>query len=225
MTARPREQQPDKAALASVGAAVRKRLDADPAVHRLAVEQAEVYTMGGFMGAEECAHLIGLIDAVAQPSRTFDPENTLKYRTSHSGDVDANDSFVRMINRRLSDLLGLNERWGEPVQGQRYHAGQEFREHFDWFDPAASYWPHEATHGDQRSWTAMVYLSDMAEGGATTFSRIGLTVQPQAGALLIWNNARPDGTVNPEVRHAAQPVLDGAKYVITKWFRTRAWGC
>jgi prolyl 4-hydroxylase len=214
---------PDKASLARLGAAVRARLDADPAVHRVAIDRADIYTVGGFLGAEECAHLIEMIDHVAQPSRTYDPDNPLPYRTSHSGDVDAQDSFVRMVNRRLSDLLGIDERWGEAVQGQRYHPGQEFKEHFDWFDTAAAYWPKERDSGGQRSWTAMAYLNDLPEGGATTFSRLGLSVQPQAGALLIWNNALSDGTPNPDVSHAAQPVIDGVKYVITKWFRTRPW--
>ena len=69
----------------------------------------------------------------------------------------------------------------------------------------------------------MAHLNDMPEGGATSFG-VGASVQPQAGALLIWNNMLPDGTPNPDVRHAALPVVRGVKYVITKWFRTRPWG-
>ncbi len=216
-------QAPDKVALMRVGAAVRQRLDADPLVHRLATDRAEIFTTSAFLAPDECAHLRAMIDRVAQPSRTFDPENGALYRTSYSGDVDPTDSFVRMIERRLCDLMGLDPTWGETVQGQRYEVGQEFHGHHDWFDPAASYWPSEIKRGGQRSWTAMAYLSDMADGGATVFSQLGFSVQPQAGALLIWNNALPNGLANPDVYHAAEPVLSGVKYVITKWFRTRPW--
>jgi prolyl 4-hydroxylase len=214
----------DKAALARLGARVRTRLAADPSVHRVPVDQAEIFAVGQFLSPEECAHLMAMIDHVAQPSRTYDPDNQTKYRTSYSGDIDATDSFVRMIERRLCDLTGIDLAWGETVQGQRYRSGQEFHAHYDWFDTTADYWPGEVERGGQRSWTAMAYLNDVAEGGATVFDRIGVTVQPQAGALLVWNNVLPDGAPNPDVRHAAQPVRGGVKYVITKWFRTRPWG-
>jgi prolyl 4-hydroxylase len=203
---------------------VRKRLSLDPAGHRVDVDRAEIYAIGQFLSPEECAHLIAMIDRVAKPSSTYDPENQNRYRTSFSGDVDSSDSFVRMIERRLCDLLGIDMSWGETVQGQRYHPGQEFKAHYDWFDTKARYWPDEVARGGQRSWTAMVYLNDVDEGGATAFSRLGISVQPQAGALLVWNNALPDGTPNPDVLHAALPVETGVKYVITKWFRTRPWG-
>lgn len=214
----------DQAALARLGAAVRQRLAADPAVHRVAVDEAEIFAVGQFLGPEECARLMAMIDEVARPSSTFDPENSYKYRTSYSGDVDSGDSFVRMIERRICDLVGIDASWGETVQGQRYEPGQEFQAHYDWFDTTAAYWPGEVKRGGQRSWTAMVYLNDITEGGATVFDRLGVSVQPQAGALLLWNNARPDGTPNPQVRHAALPVIRGVKYVVTKWFRTRPWG-
>lgn len=215
---------PDKAALARVGAVVRKRLEADPAVHKIPVDRAEMFMAGGFLDPAECSYLMAMIDRIAQPSRTFDPETGVKYRTSYSGDVDPNDSFVRMIERRICDLLGIDAAWGETVQGQRYERGQEFQGHYDWFDVGASYWPGEIGRGGQRSWTVMAYLNDLEHGGATCFPSLDLSVQPQAGALLAWNNMLPDGTPNPDVRHAALPVEHGVKYVITKWFRTRPWG-
>lgn len=214
----------EKAALARIGASVQRRLDADPQAHRVAVDAADVYVVGQFLDAGECARLMAEIDRVAQPSRTFDEHTGVRYRTSYSGDVDPNDSFVRMIERRLCDLLGIDPSWGETFQGQRYEVGQEFQGHYDWFDPQADYWAGEMKRGGQRSWTAMAYLNDMPEGGATCFPDLHLSVQPQAGALLAWNNMLADGTPNPKVRHAALPVTSGVKYVITKWFRTRAWG-
>jgi len=213
----------EKAALARLGAAVRKRLEADPAAYRVPIDRAEVFTVGAFLSTQECAQLMAMIDGVAQPSRTY-AGGADKTRTSYSGDVDPGDSFVRMIERRICDLLGIDSAWSETVQGQRYEVGQEFHAHYDWFDTKAAYWADEIGRGGQRSWTAMVYLNEMPEGGATVFPQIGLSVQPQAGALLCWNNMLPDGTPNPDVRHAALPVVSGVKYVITKWFRTRRWG-
>ena len=70
----------------------------------------------------------------------------------------------------------------------------------------------------------MIYLCDVEEGGQTCFTRIGVSVPPQRGALLVWNNAAPDGSPNVDTLHAALPVIRGTKYVITKWYRTRPWG-
>lgn len=214
---------PDRRALKTAGAAVRARLLADPSVYKVASEQAEIFAVADFLGAEECARLIRMIDAVAQPSRVFEEVYQARYRTSYSGDLDSSDSFVRMVERRLCDLLGIDLAWGEAVQGQRYEPGQEFKEHCDWFDTNARYWKEEVRRGGQRSWTAMAFLNEVEAGGATQFPRLGISIPPQAGALLVWNNALPDGTPNGDTLHAALPVERGVKYVVTKWFRTRPW--
>lgn len=214
---------PDRKALAEVGKRVSARLAGDPGVYRVPVESGEIYAVAEFMSADECSRMMALIDAVARPSELFDDVHIDEYRTSWSGDVDSSDSFVRMIERRLSDLTGLDLAWSESVQGQRYQPGQEYRDHCDWFDTNADYWKKEVHRGGQRSWTAMVYLNAVEAGGATEFRNLGISFDPQPGVLLLWNNATPEGAVNPEMLHAALPVERGVKYVITKWFRTREW--
>lgn len=213
----------DQEALAAQGALVRARLAADPAVYKVPLDHAEVFAVSGFLSEEECAHLRTMIDRVARPSQVFDTAPSSDYRTSYSGDVDPSDSFVRMIERRLSDLLGIELACGECVQGQRYDVGQQFMEHCDWFDTEAHYWSSEQDRGGQRSWTAMAYLSDVEEGGETDFRHLGISIAPQKGALIIWNNADPEGIPNNYTLHAAKPVVRGVKYIITKWFRTRPW--
>ena len=202
---------------------MRERLAADASLYRVPVDRAEVFAAADFLDAGECAHLMAIIDAVAKPSEVYEIAHQAQYRTSYSGDVDPTDSFVRMIERRLCDLTGIDQTWGETFQGQRYLPGQEFRAHCDWFDAGSSYWKAEHARGGQRSWTAMVYLNDVEAGGTTQFLNLGIGIEPQAGALLLWNNALPDGRPNPDVLHAALPVESGVKYVITKWFRTRPW--
>lgn len=217
------DPNPDRETLAALGATVRARLEADPAVYKVPVEGAEIFAVGDFLNEEECNRIIALIDEDAKPSSLFEEVYLEAYRTSYSGDFDTDDPFVMMIERRLSDLLGIDVAWGEAVQGQRYEPGQEFKVHCDWFDTNAEYWKTEVSRGGQRSWTAMAFLNDVEEGGVTEFPKIGVRIPPQRGALLIWNNALPDGSPNHETLHAALPVVRGVKYVITKWFRTRTW--
>jgi len=214
----------DQAALARLGEEVRARLAADPGAWRMPTDKAEIYAVADFLSPAECDRFIALVDKVAKPSAVFDLKYEAGFRTSYSGDVDRDDPFVRMIERRIDDLLGMEPDHGESVQGQRYLPGQEFRAHCDWFWTLAKYWQAERKRGGQRSWTAMAYLNDVEEGGVTDFTRIGISVPPQRGALLVWNNAAPDGAPNWDTMHAAQPVVRGVKYVITKWYRTRKWG-
>ena len=185
---------PDQKVLARVGETVRRRLEADPNIHKLPTEEAEIYAGGGFLDKAECWQLTTLIDRVAQPSTLFassdaDPD----YRTSYSGHLDPDDPYVQMVDRRIADLLGINPTCGETLQGQRYMPGQQYKVHFDWFPTTADYWKTERKRGGQRCWTAMIFLNDVEEGGETHFTRAGLKVTPETGALLVWNNATAEG--------------------------------
>jgi prolyl 4-hydroxylase len=222
------ENHPDRFALSRLGAKVRARLASNPAVYKFPVEKAEIWAVGDFLSARDCARMVELVDDVAQPSKTFEMDDGKVYgprfRTSYSGDVDPWDPFIQRIQRRIDDLLGIDPSFGETVQGQRYEVGQEFRSHFDWFPPDAPYWPREMTRGGQRSFTTMAFLNDVEAGGTTDFTAIGLSIEPKPGVLLIWNNATPEGVPNKWTMHAGMPVLAGTKYIITKWYRTRKWG-
>ncbi|WP_338468206.1 2OG-Fe(II) oxygenase [Novosphingobium sp. ZN18A2] len=212
----------DTDALAALGKAVRERLDADPSCYRLPVDGLEIYGVANFFSDEECDKLIAITDKVARPSPTYN-NNADGGRTSYSGDVDPWDPLIQILQRRIDDLLGIEPGYGETMQVQRYQKGQQFRAHFDFFNTGTSYWPTEQERGGQRSWTAMAYLSDVEEGGSTDFPKVDLSVPPQRGALLVWNNMSPDGSPNPKTLHAGTPVKRGVKYVVTKWYRSRSW--
>lgn len=215
-------QIPDRDALKRVGASVRKRLEADPGAYRVPTDKAEIYAIGGFFSPEECARLVTVIDRVAQPSELHDIAYKAKFRTSYSGNFDPWDPFSIAVGRRIDDLLGLPKPCGETIQGQRYLPGQEFKPHWDFFSTDQAYWKQEQKRGGQRSWTAMAFLNTVEDGGETDFPRLGMTIEPKPGVLLVWNNANPDGSPNEDTLHAGTPVLKGVKYVLTKWYRTRA---
>ena len=216
----PRDRDQERADLQRTGNAVRARLDADPLAYRLDVAGLEIYAVGQFFSPVECERLIAIVDGVARPSSTYGADAG---RTSYSGDVDPHDPFIRMLQRRLDDLTGLDPACGETIQGQRYQPGQEFKPHFDHFRPSDPMWQDEMARAGQRSWTAMAYLNAVEEGGSTEFPQVELSIPPQPGALLVWNNMREDGRPNPKSLHAGRPVVRGVKYVVTKWYRSRPW--
>ena len=213
----------EKAALARIGKTVRERLAADPQAYRVPTDLAELYAFGDFLSLGECERLRVMIDAVAQPSQLHTGAYREGFRTSYSGNFDVGDPFVKGIERRIDDLLGLSGKLGERMQGQRYLPGQQFKPHHDFFHPGEPYWQKEKTRGGQRSWTAMMFLNEVEAGGATNFTNVGIDIEPKPGVLLAWNNALPDGSLNHDTLHAGTPVERGEKYVITRWYRVRDW--
>ncbi|XP_013142463.1 PREDICTED: prolyl 4-hydroxylase subunit alpha-2-like [Papilio polytes] len=65
--------------------------------------------------------------------------------------------------------------------------------------------------------TVLFYMSEVAQGGATVFTELGLSVFPVKNAAVFWMNLHPSGEGDIATRHAACPVLRGSKWVSNKW--------
>jgi len=198
-----------------------ERLRSLAGVQRVPNPKLELFVVRDFLDAASCAALIERIDARRRPSQIADDQGIANFRTSETCELDSADAVVAGVNKAISQLLGVSLLLSEPIQGQRYAVGQEFKPHTDTFEPSgADYFRHCAESGN-RSWTAMIYLNQPEDGGATRFKAIGKTVQPEAGKLLAWNNLLPDGRPNPATIHQGMKVRRGTKYIVTKWFRER----
>ncbi len=90
----PLDPAPDQDALARLGAAVGARLAANPDVFRVEADKVELFAVGDFLTADECAQLCTMIDAVARPSALHEVAYDSGFRTSYSGDLDPRDSLV-----------------------------------------------------------------------------------------------------------------------------------
>lgn len=209
---------------AAIGAAVAARLDADPRMQRLPSDTVAAWRCPAFLSDAHCDWLVGVIDANRRPSTLFTDRGPAGARTSESCDMDRHADGIRQIDEYFAASLGVAPETGETMQGQRYAPGQLFRAHHDYFHEAESYWPAMRDNGGQRTFTAMLYLNHVEEGGATWFPKGGVRVNPRKGMLLVWNNMNADGSPNTATLHEGMAVLDGTKYIITKWFREAPWG-
>jgi prolyl 4-hydroxylase len=182
----------------------------------------ELFLLRKFLSAEECRELISLSELYLRPSTVLGPDPDRIFRSSDSSSLDcAKHPLVSDIDTRLSNLLGIDERFGEGMEAQRYTEGQQFRPHHDFFHETEAYWPHQNRVGGQRTWTAMICLGAPEAGGCTMFPQAGVRMKPREGNLLAWCNLNPDGAVNPMSLHCGEPVEKGMKYIITKWYRER----
>ena len=208
---------------AQIGREVGARLLADPRSRDAALGNAQMVYVDDFLTADQCAALVAEIERNRRPSTLLSDKADTAFRTSDSCDMHRYSELVRPIDESIAALLGLPPDRGETMQGQRYAPGQHFRAHHDYFHEGEPYWPRMRDSGGQRTWTAMIYLNDVVEGGATWFPLAGVRVKPKRGLLLAWNNMAADGRPNTATIHEGMAVVEGVKYIVTKWFREGNW--
>ncbi len=214
----------DPAASGLDGDSVVAQLGALSSVQRVPNPKLTLFLKRDFLDAETCAGLVALIDANRRPSTISDSNGDAAFRTSETCDLNAAEPLVQQVEAAITAATGLDPIFGEPLQGQRYAVGQEFKAHTDYFEPNGVDFQRYCSVAGNRTWTVMVYLNTPEAGGATRFKAVDKTVQPETGKLVAWNNRRADRSLNPATIHHGMKVRAGVKYVITKWFRERPWG-
>lgn len=181
----------------------------------------QAYEIPEFFTPEECQKTIDIINQdLFQSGVTGGTPST--YRTSRSNYIqDVDLEWAKFIDIKMANVLGVSPKFSEGTQGQRYDTTQYFKEHVDWFHDELFREEGELEIMGNRTWSFMVYLNNVEEGGETLFRRINRKFVPRQGTALVWNNLYPDGHGNPFTTHEAMPVTKGNKWVITKWFRER----
>jgi prolyl 4-hydroxylase len=184
----------------------------------------QLYEIAGFLPEKDCEKLIELADGNLRPSTVADPTDTgtvNNYRTSRTADFNCfTDPLFLSVDKRITQMLGLYPFLGETMQAQKYEIGQYYKEHWDFFNPITEEYKTYCEWMGQRTWTAMIYLNDVKEGGETYFKHLKLRIKPKKGTLIAWNNLYRNGLPNMKTMHEACPPVSGPKYVITKWFRS-----
>ena len=181
----------------------------------------KIYTCEHFLTDGECDYLVEL----AKPRLTralivdeygnqvIDPG-----RTSEGMFITEQDLIVNKLNQKIAELTGFPTSHGEDFQILHYPIGGEYRPHYDTFNPdspAAEY----LRFGGQRVATFMIYLNTTASGGETHFPLAGLSITPKKGKAVLFYNVDDLGNIDEMSLHAGRPVLEGEKWIITRWLR------
>ncbi|MCP9928345.1 2OG-Fe(II) oxygenase [Cyanobium sp. CH-040] len=189
-----------------------------PRAWRLDTPLAQIYEIPGMLSRRECRELIEAIDRNLERSKTA--KGISDHRTSQTCYLAYwEPDLAARIDRRCAELIGIDPIYSDPLQGQRYEPGQSYGGHTDWFSPDDPVARDQLIPLGQRTWTVMIYLNAVEEGGQTIFHRLGRRFEPLPGVALAWNNLHADGRGNPYTLHGSLKVVRGVKYIITKWFR------
>lgn len=182
----------------------------------------------GFLSEEECDHLIEMVQEKIAPSTTVDPDTgeliVVESRTSSSTHLWLGETpVIAGVEARIAELAKLPVENGEGLQVLHYGPGQEYKPHFDFFDPALKGSHVVLAYGGQRVLTCIMYLNTVEDGGETHFPEVDRKIAPRKGDAILFYNILPDGEVDRMSLHASLPVISGEKWVATKWMRERTY--
>jgi prolyl 4-hydroxylase len=188
-----------------------------------------IVLLGGLLSHEECDALIeyGCTRLERSPvvSDTDGATKVHAHRTSRGAMLQRGESeLIARIEARLAAVTRWPAENGEGLQLLQYEKGNEYRPHYDWFDASRPGPRKHLERGGQRVATIIMYLSDVEEGGGTSFPNIGLQVQPKKGCAVFFANTDAYRMPDPQTLHAGEPVARGVKFIATKWLRERAYG-
>lgn len=201
-----------------------------------------------FLTHEEADHLVQLAKPSMERSTVVDADtgkSVLDSVRTSSGTFLSRyqDAVVRDVEDRLAHWTHIPVLHGEDLQVLQYEPGQKYEEHWDWFDKEEikKIDPNDETN---RVATILIYLSDVDEGGETSFSRSTwlnetlqrhsqpsecagnkLFVKPSKGDALLFWDLMPDGQTGDKwSMHAGCPVIKGEKWSATKWLHNGPYG-
>lgn len=185
-----------------------------------------VALIDGLLSEQECDKLIQLTAGKLKSSEVVDRESGGSYlsnvRRSEGCHFERGENaIVQRVEERIRALTGIPVDHGEPLQMLHYGIGGEYLPHQDFFEPKDPGSARLTQVGGQRVATFVMYLNEVAEGGATDFPELELSVKPKKGSAVYFEYHNKEGQVDTRCLHAGMPVTRGDKWIVTKWLRER----
>ncbi|WP_280151025.1 2OG-Fe(II) oxygenase [Piscinibacter sp. XHJ-5] len=181
-----------------------------------------VVVFGSLLSHDECDEMVELARQRLARSETVQlhtgASEVNEARTSEGMFFLRGENDVcRRIEARIASLLQWPIENGEGLQVLRYRPGAEYKPHYDYFDPTQPGTPGILKRGGQRVASLVMYLNTPTRGGATVFPDVHFDVAPIKGNAVFFSYDRP----HPMTRslHGGAPVIEGEKWVATKWLR------
>lgn len=192
---------------------------------RAVSERPRVAVIDGLLSADECRLLIAAARPMLHRSLAIDERtgeaSAMQIRTSSDASFDplVEDLSLRLVQQRMASAAGMELVQAEHLVVLAYEPGQEYRPHRDYRSPESL--RDDVPEAGNRARTICVYLNEPEAGGETAFPVSGVTVEPQAGRAVVFDNLLADGSPDADSLHAGLPVQHGEKWLATLWLRER----
>eukprot|EP01083_Nonionella_stella_P110247 322429_1 len=197
-------------------------------ITNICAHRPRAFRIFNFLSDDEMEHIKVLGQFIGLKRSTVSEEATVTLdRTSQTVWLERSKSFIiDNIVRRVAhaiqmphSALFLNAS-SESLQLVHYFGGELYKSHVDYGTDK----PHT------RYITFLMYLSDVAEGGNTSFPLADerckdengyFGVQPVKGSVMFFYNMFPDGNVDTKTQHYAEPPVDSQKWMTNLWIWDR----
>ena len=183
-----------------------------------------VIVLSNLLSHEECDELVALARPRLSRSETVrlstGSSEVHQARTSEGMFFGREENpLCARIEQRIAEMFNWPIENGEGLQVLHYRSGAEYKPHYDYFDPEQAGTVPVLKRGGQRVASLVMYLNTPGKGGGTVFPDAEFEVAPIKGNAVFFSYDRP----HPDTRtlHGGSPVIEGEKWVATKWLRER----
>lgn len=191
----------------------------------MSMGSVDVVLYENFLSDAEIEHLKSESEPFLQRSKVVGPGMSnieVPIRTSEGTFLDTgHDPIVSAIEERVAKVTGVPATHGEGLQILRYRDTQEYKPHYDFFEPNTPEESRKIEVAGNRIGTMIFYLSEVEKGGSTYFPQLKLSIHPKRGSALWFGYMGADGVLDMRSEHAGLPVIEGEKWIATKWLRAR----
>ena len=130
------------------------------------------------------------------------------------------DEVIEKLSLRIAEIVGNGLEYAESLQVIHYDENEQYAPHYDAWDKASERGQRCMAKGGQRMVTCLLYLSDVEEGGGTSFPNLDMEIRAKKGRMVLFHNCHEHSTVrHPDSLHGGMPVLKGEKWACNFWFR------
>ena len=184
-----------------------------------------IMTYSKFLSDEECDFFINISKnnlkrALVQGN---EKDEISQERTGKNTWIEHNfNEITKNVAERIAKIIGIPLQNAEKFQVIYYDENQEYKSHYDsWKLENTEKCLRNMKYGGARLVTALCYLNSVEKGGETMFTKLNISVPPEKGKLLIFQNTigRNNNNIHTLSQHAGTPVKKGKKYGFNLWFR------
>ncbi len=184
----------------------------------------DTFSIEGILSEIECEYIKYTSSPFMRESMIVNPETGQlvkdDIRTSYSATIDwlSEDPAINLIMKKCCINFDIETEQSEVLHVLHYSVGEEYKPHYDFFGGIDG--KDNFQSQQQRIKTIVLYLNNVEEGGNTSFPKLQLSVKPQKGKAVFFENFNVDNN-QPYIEslHAGEPVVKGEKWLATLWLR------
>lgn len=189
-------------------------------------DDPHIESLPGFLPRRICDYVIAMAAPRLARGKVVDEHGGESVRKERSNAVMTfgladSDFLLELVNLRTAAAAGMPPENAEGLGVLHYLPGESYAAHADFIPDTPANAAQLAERG-QRVRTLLVYLNEGFTGGETAFPELDLRFRPPAETALFFHNVDASGRGHPRTRHAGTPPTSGEKWLISKWFRSKA---